>query len=57
MSSFKYQSINQIIMKTEHHTQTETPKNYRRNTLLGIYVILTTTFVSAYTLIQVMAVV
>lgn len=57
MSSFKYQSINQIIMKTEDHTQTEIPKNYRRNTLLGIYVILTTTFVSAYTLIQVMTVV
>ncbi|MEP0386812.1 MAG: hypothetical protein ABJD69_04750 [Dokdonia sp.] len=44
-------------MRTENQTPTENPKNYRRNTLLGIYVILTTTFVSAYTLIQVMAVV
>ena len=44
-------------MKTEDRTQAATPKKYRRNTILGIYVILTTTFVSAYTLIQVMAVV
>ena len=42
-------------MKTE--VSTETPKNYRRNTLLGVYVILTTTFASAYTLIQLMTVV
>ncbi|WP_299682100.1 hypothetical protein [uncultured Dokdonia sp.] len=44
-------------MKTEASTETRNPKNYRRNTLLGIYVILTTTFVSAYTLIQLMTVV
>lgn len=44
-------------MKTEVTTETNIPKNYRRNTLLGVYVILTTTFASAYTLIQLMTVV
>lgn len=44
-------------MKTEVLTEKEKPRNYRRNTILGIYVILTTTFVSAYTLIQLMTVV
>ena len=44
-------------MRTEVFTKKETPKRYRRNTILGIYVILTTTFVSAYTLVQLMTVV
>lgn len=44
-------------MRTETKNYPEPPKNYRRNTVLGIYVILTTTFISAYTLVQLMAIV
>jgi hypothetical protein len=44
-------------MRTKTNNHKETPKNYRRNTALGIYVILTTAFISGYTLIQLMAVV
>ena len=44
-------------MRTETNNYLETPKNYRRNKVLGIYVILTTTFISAYTLVQIMTVV
>ncbi|MFC4634407.1 hypothetical protein ACFO3O_10845 [Dokdonia ponticola] len=44
-------------MRTETNKYPEPPKNYRRNKVLGIYVILTTTFISAYTLVQIMTVV
>ncbi len=44
-------------MKIKGQTEAEIPKNYKRNTILGIYIILTTTLVSAYTLIQVMTVI
>jgi hypothetical protein len=44
-------------MRTKTNNQTEIPKNYRRNTVLGIYVILTATFIGGYTLIQLMTVV
>ena len=44
-------------MRTETNNQTEIPKNYRRNTVLGIYVILATTLISGYTIIQLMTVV
>ncbi|WP_299212108.1 hypothetical protein [uncultured Dokdonia sp.] len=44
-------------MRTEQNNHQEIPKNYRRNTILGIYVILTTTFISGYTLVQLMAVI
>jgi len=44
-------------MRTETNNYSTTPKNYRRNTALGIYVILTTALISGYTLIQLMTVV